>query len=61
MAETLLRPDQRTDETSIGGSPRARKWTLAVACMDVGVVASMTALNRPASIKIGRLVGRKFT
>ncbi|MEE6175360.1 MFS transporter [Mycobacterium sp. 050134] len=31
---------------SIGGRPRARKWTLAVACMGVGlVVASMTALN----------------
>ena len=32
--------------SGIGGSPRARAWTLAVACMGVGlVVASMTALN----------------
>lgn len=46
MAETLVRTDQRTDATSIGNSPRARNWTLAVACMGVGlVVASMTALN----------------
>ncbi len=46
MVETLVRPDQRTDAVSIGGSPRARAWTLAVACMGVGlVVASMTALN----------------
>ncbi|OBH44759.1 MFS transporter [Mycobacterium mantenii] len=46
MVETLLRPDQRTDVVSIGGSPRARNWTLAVACMGVAlVVASMTALN----------------
>ncbi|OBI63080.1 MFS transporter [Mycobacterium sp. E796] len=46
MAETLIRPDQRSDVTRIGGSPRARTWTLAVACMGVGlVVASMTALN----------------
>ncbi len=46
MVETLVRPDQRTDAIGIGGSPRARAWTLAVACMGVGlVVASMTALN----------------
>ncbi|OBG34281.1 MFS transporter [Mycobacterium alsense] len=46
MVDTLVRPDQRTDPTRIGGSPRARNWTLAVACMGVGlVVASMTALN----------------
>lgn len=46
MVETLVRPDQRTDATGIGGSPRARTWTLAVACMGVGlVVASMTSLN----------------
>ena len=46
MVETLVRPDQRTDAVSIGGSPRARNWTLAVACMGVAlVVASMTALN----------------
>ncbi len=46
MVETLVRPDQRTDAVSIGGSPRARIWTLAVACMGVAlVVASMTALN----------------
>ncbi len=46
MVETLVRPDQRTDAVSIGGSPRARTWTLTVACMGVAlVVASMTALN----------------
>lgn len=46
MVETLVRTDQRTDATSLGNSPRARNWTLAVACMGVGlVVASMTALN----------------
>ncbi len=46
MVETLVRPDQRTDAIGIGGSPRARTWTLTVACMGVGlVVASMTALN----------------
>jgi EmrB/QacA subfamily drug resistance transporter len=46
MVETLVRPDQRTDEVGIGDSPRARAWTLAVACMGVAlVVASMTALN----------------
>src|SRR5271166_2509779 len=46
MVETLVRPDQRTDAAGIGGSPRAKAWTLAVACMGVGlVVGSMTALN----------------
>ncbi|HSS24460.1 MAG TPA: MFS transporter [Mycobacterium sp.] len=46
MVEILVRPDQRTDAISIGGSPRARAWTLPVACMGVAlVVASMTALN----------------
>jgi EmrB/QacA subfamily drug resistance transporter len=46
MVETLVRPDQRTETVGIGGSPRARTWTLAVACMGVAlVVASMTALN----------------
>ncbi|OBK45720.1 MFS transporter [Mycobacterium sp. 1081908.1] len=46
MVETLVRPDQRTEVARIGGSPRTRTWTLAVACMGVGlVVASMTALN----------------
>src|ERR1700751_4962055 len=46
MVETLVPPDQRTDAVGIGGSPRARAWTLAVACMGVAlVVASMTALN----------------
>lgn len=46
MVDTFARPDQRTDAVSIGGSPRARIWTLTVACMGVGlVVASMTALN----------------
>ena len=46
MVNTLVRPDQRTDAVSIGDTPRARAWTLAVACMGVGlVVGSMTALN----------------
>src|ERR1700727_1363705 len=46
MVETFVRPDQRTDAVSIGDTPRARVWTLAVACMGVGlVVGSMTALN----------------
>ena len=46
MVETLIRPDQRIDAMSIGGSPRARAWTPAVACMGVALlVASMTALN----------------
>ena len=46
MVQTIVPLDQRTDAVSIGGSPRARAWTLAVACMGVGlVVASMTALN----------------
>jgi EmrB/QacA subfamily drug resistance transporter len=46
MVEILVRSDQRTDAVSIGGSPRARAWTLTVACMGVAlVVASMTALN----------------
>ncbi len=46
MVEVLAQPDQLTDSTGIGGSTRARNWTLVVACMGVGlVVASMTALN----------------
>ena len=46
MADILVRPVQRTDQVSIDGSPRARVWTLTVACMGVAlVVASMTALN----------------
>jgi EmrB/QacA subfamily drug resistance transporter len=46
MVEILIRPDQTTEAVGFGGSPRARNWTLAVACMGVGlVVASMTALN----------------
>jgi MFS family permease len=46
MVDILVQPDQRTDRVSIGDSPRARAWTLAVACMGVAlVVASMTALN----------------
>ena len=46
MVPTIIPLDQRTDAVSIGDSPRARAWTLAVACMGVGlVVASMTALN----------------
>src|ERR1700722_14721799 len=46
MVDVFFRPDQRPDAVSIGGSPRARAWTLAVACMGVAlVIASMTALN----------------
>jgi len=46
MVETLVRRDQRTHAVGIGGSPRARAWTLTVGCMGVAlVVASMTALN----------------
>lgn len=46
MVEILTRPDQRSNDLGLGGSPRSRLWTLAVACMAVGlVVASMTALN----------------
>jgi hypothetical protein len=46
MVETLLRSDQRTETAGIGGSPRARTWTPAVACMGVSlVVAPMTALH----------------
>ncbi len=46
MVQSIIPLDQRTDAVSIGDSPRARAWTLAVACMGVGlVVASMTALN----------------
>ena len=46
MVDILAQRDQRTDQVSIGDSPRARAWTLAVACMGVAlVVASMTALN----------------
>ncbi|MCV7028641.1 MFS transporter [Mycobacterium sherrisii] len=46
VVDVFARPAQRTDAVRIGGSPRARAWTLAVACMGVAlVVASMTALN----------------
>jgi EmrB/QacA subfamily drug resistance transporter len=46
MVDVLVGPVQRTDQVTIGGSPRARAWTLTVACMGVAlVVASMTALN----------------
>ncbi len=46
MVDTFVRPYQHTDAATIGGSPRARAWTLAVACLGVAlVVASMTALN----------------
>lgn len=45
MVETLIRPDQH-GATGAGPSRRARVWTLAVACVGVGlVVASMSALN----------------
>ena len=30
MVDTVIQPDQRTDGLSLGGSPRARAWTLAV-------------------------------
>jgi MFS family permease len=46
MVETLIRPDQRTDAATLGGSARARAWALIVTCMGVSlVVASMVALN----------------
>jgi hypothetical protein len=46
MVDTLTRPVQRTDAATIGGTARARIWTLTVACMGVSlVVASMVALN----------------
>lgn len=46
MAETLVRPDQRTDVGTALGSNRARIWTVVVACMGVSlVIASMVALN----------------
>ena len=46
MVDTLVRPDEHTDATRIGGSPPSRNWTLTVARMGVGlVVGSMTALN----------------
>lgn len=46
MAETLIRPDQRTDVGTALGSNRARIWTVVVACMGVSlVIASMVALN----------------
>ncbi len=46
MVQTFVRRDQRTDAVPLGGSPRARIWTLVVACMGVSlVIASMVALN----------------
>ncbi len=46
MVQTVVRPDQRTDAVPLGGSARARIWTLVVACMGVSlVIASMVALN----------------
>ncbi len=46
MVHTLNGPDLRTEPVGIGDTARARTWTLAVACMGVGlIVASMTALN----------------
>src|SRR3984957_8929899 len=46
IVDISVQPDQRTYQVSIGDSPGARAWTLAVACMGVAlVVASMTALN----------------
>lgn len=45
MVHLVGRPDQTADPV-VRDSARARTWTLAVACMAVGlVVASMTALN----------------
>lgn len=46
MAETVFRPDQRTEAVTALGSNRARIWTMIVACMGVSlVIASMVALN----------------
>jgi EmrB/QacA subfamily drug resistance transporter len=46
MADTLIRPDQRTEAAAALGSNRARIWTMVVACMGVSlVIASMVALN----------------
>jgi EmrB/QacA subfamily drug resistance transporter len=46
MVHTLNGPDLRTEPVGIDDTARARTWTLAVACMGVGlIVASMTALN----------------
>ena len=46
MVGTFIRPDQRTDPMTTLRSPRARVWTLIVACMGVSlVIASMVALN----------------
>jgi hypothetical protein len=46
MVGTFIRPDQRTDLMTTLGSPRARVWTLIVACTGVSlVIASMVALN----------------
>ena len=41
MVQTFVRPDQRTDAVSIGGSPRARAWTLAVAWAGVPAAAEI--------------------
>jgi EmrB/QacA subfamily drug resistance transporter len=46
MADTFIRPDQRTDVVTALGPNRARIWTMVVACMGVSlVIASMVALN----------------
>lgn len=46
MVDILVRPDQPTDGVPLGGSNRARIWTMVVACMGVSlVIASMVALN----------------
>jgi EmrB/QacA subfamily drug resistance transporter len=46
MVDALARPDQPTDSTLGDLSSRARRWLLAVACLDVlAVIASMVALN----------------
>ncbi len=46
MVQTFVRPDQATGATPLGGSARARMWTLVVACLGVSlVIASMVALN----------------
>jgi EmrB/QacA subfamily drug resistance transporter len=46
MEETLVQPDQITEQALAGLSPRKRLWTLFVACMGVLlVISSMVALN----------------
>jgi hypothetical protein len=40
MVDTPTDPVQRTDGVTIGGTARARIWTLTVACMGVSLVVA---------------------